>query len=223
MNNIVSTIILYILVLASLSIGIYLIVTRQPPVAEAPPRIRNETFDPQMVYLDSPSHSTDPELNTDNVSDVLSKSGLVAPGMIMMWHSSTPPTGWAICNGQGQLSDGSPVPDLQGRFIRGIDAGKNFGVLGGSDTSSSSISITLEASNLPPHSHVVKYGDHSGGGGHSGCQWQPTSGCQGSGGNWSPVISAVTETTGGGAPATAATPPFSIVPKYFSVYYIIKI
>ncbi len=140
--------------------------------------------------------------------------------MIMMWHSSTAPDGWAICNGQ-ELPDGTHAPDLRGRFIRGIDVGKKFGDLGGSDTSTSSVSISLTSSNLPPHTHTVKYGRNAGNG-HSNCQWAPTAGCQGPG-NWADGTIWPTETTGVGTPATATTPAFPIVPKYFSVYYIIKL
>jgi microcystin-dependent protein len=37
-----------------------------------------------------------------------------------MWSGTTPPIGWALCN--GQADNGHTTPDLRGRFIVGYDA-----------------------------------------------------------------------------------------------------
>ena len=40
-------------------------------------------------------------------------------GIIMIWNFPDKiPYGWTLCNGTGKLSNGVPVPDLRGRFIR---------------------------------------------------------------------------------------------------------
>ena len=71
----------------------------------------------------------------------LSNSSLFVPGMIMMYTSSTAPSGWAICNGQ------NGTPDLRNRFIVGAGNSYNVGVTGGFD------SVSLSESQIPSHTH----------------------------------------------------------------------
>jgi len=76
---------------------------------------------------------------------------------------TTPPTGWAICDG-GNYS-GRQTPDLRGRFVVGAGQGpglsnRTLGIGGGSET------VTLAVGQLPAHNHVVKgetseSGDHT--------------------------------------------------------------
>lgn len=65
----------------------------------------------------------------------------VPSGTIVMFHGSTIPTGWAICNGQ------NGTPDLRDRFIVGAGKSYNPGATGGSDT------VTLTTSQMPSHNH----------------------------------------------------------------------
>ncbi|MBL6446565.1 tail fiber protein [Fulvivirga sp. 29W222] len=84
-----------------------------------------------------------------------SGNGPVPKGGIIMWSGSTPPTGWALCNGT------NGTPDLRGRFIIGYNpsvtdynqpgnrstGGATNGKTGGSE------SVTLTQSQMPSHSH----------------------------------------------------------------------
>lgn len=82
----------------------------------------------------------------------------VPSGTIVMFHGSTIPTGWAICNGQ------NGTPDLRDRFIVGAGRSYNPGATGGSDT------VTLSTNQIPAHSHTITGGSHShtvSGGSHS--------------------------------------------------------
>lgn len=74
---------------------------------------------------------------------------VVPSGTIVMFHGSTIPTGWAICNGQ------NGTPDLRDRFIVGAGSSYNPGATGGSDT------VTLSTNQIPAHSHTITGGSHS--------------------------------------------------------------
>lgn len=75
-------------------------------------------------------------------------------GVIVMWSGSISdiPEGWALCAGQGRLSNGAAIPDLGGRFIVGyhpeFEDYKKTGNKGGSEK------VTLEVSQMPEHRHI---------------------------------------------------------------------
>ncbi len=81
-------------------------------------------------------------------------------GMIMDWYgnSSTPPTGWAICDGRTQ--NGIKTPDLRGKFI--IGGGTSGTYIGSTRKNNSAApvksggasSVALKKANLPPHDHT---------------------------------------------------------------------
>jgi microcystin-dependent protein len=107
------------------------------------------------------------EFDSMNVANLtatsVSGNGTVPLGGIIMWSGTTPPTGWAICDG-GNYS-GRQTPDLRGRFVVGAGQGpglsnRTLGIGGGSET------VTLAVGQLPAHNHVVKgetseSGDHT--------------------------------------------------------------
>jgi microcystin-dependent protein len=82
-------------------------------------------------------------------------AGTVPQGGIIMWSGSTPPTGWALCNG----SNGTP--DLRGRFVVGYNplvadydqpgnkstGGLLDGKIGGLHE------VTLTTAQIPAHNH----------------------------------------------------------------------
>lgn len=86
-------------------------------------------------------------------------------GIISMWSGTTPPAGWALCNG----SNGTP--DLRSRFIAGYNpadsrynnpgnisqGGSTQGEGGGLER------VTLSTSNLPRHRHYTSLGTNSAG------------------------------------------------------------
>jgi len=69
--------------------------------------------------------------------------GAVPVGGIIMWSGTTPPDGWALCNGS------SGTPNLSGRFIVASGGGYSYGSTGGES------SVTLTASEIPKHTHSV--------------------------------------------------------------------
>ena len=76
----------------------------------------------------------------------LSGYGTIPVGGIIMWSGSSVPAGWALCN--GQTSNGVRTPDLRNRFIVGSGGNYSIGQTGGSD------SVTLNANQIPSHSHL---------------------------------------------------------------------
>jgi len=93
-----------------------------------------------------------------------SQNALVPTGGIIMWSGTTPPDGWALCNG----SNGTP--NLRGRFIVGYDPNDaeydepgNASNLKGSPTvdTGGEEEVTLDNSNIPAHQHEAVGGGAS--------------------------------------------------------------
>lgn len=85
-------------------------------------------------------------------------TGAVPSGTIVMFHGSTIPTGWSLCDG----SNGTP--DLRDRFIVGAGHDYSLGATGGSEE------VALTTAQMPSHSHSITGGSHShtiSGGGHT--------------------------------------------------------
>lgn len=86
--------------------------------------------------------------------------GTVPIGGIIMWRGTTPPDGWAICDGTND------TPDLSGRFIIGTGTRKDQSEQNGTVTEGSDISfalnaeggadkITLVQAEIPSHNHAL--------------------------------------------------------------------
>ena len=131
--------------------------------------------------------------------------------------SSAPLTNWCLCD--GSTTNGLPVPDLRGLFIRGASDDVPAGSTGGSETHSHSLSgtvgdTTLTEKQLASHAHV--FPTWYGSGGHS-------TGCSGS----SPQGSdKTTATTGGSQPhshsLSGASGEASSLPPYYALAYIMR-
>ena len=67
-------------------------------------------------------------------------TGAFLSGMIMMYNSSSAPSGWYLCNG----SNGTP--DLRDRFIVGAGNSYSHGTTGGSVTATDNVSINVSVS-----------------------------------------------------------------------------
>lgn len=77
----------------------------------------------------------------------------ILPGQIVMWGTSTPPTGWLECNGQSTTGYpnlialfGTNLPDLRGEFVRGwsnnrttVDYPRNI--------------LSAQSQDIQPHTH----------------------------------------------------------------------
>ena len=158
-----------------------------------------------------------------SLSTLISQSG-VAIGSIAMWNnaiSTTLPTGWVECN--GGTSNGIVTPDLRGKFV--ICAGTTYG----QGSSGGSITGTLTVSSLPSHthgtittamfshSHSVKgfnAGSGSTGNLKGGVDGQDSIRTGSEGAHSHPI--GATDTFGTGT-------PFSILPPYYALIYIIKV
>ncbi len=95
-------------------------------------------------------------------------------GQIILWATPWIPRGWAICDGTllsiqqnaalfsliGTSYGGNGVstfalPDLRNRVPVGSQNATNIAVTSGAATASTTASVTLAASQLPPHTHAV--------------------------------------------------------------------
>lgn len=130
-------------------------------------------------------------------------SRLTPTGLISMWSGTTPPEGWALCDGGGTPAR----PDLRGRFIVGYhpgDADYNLGNTGGSKTHQ------LTPSELPAHQHGVSLWRNDSAGGNQG-----NTAYLGND-NGAVTTGLQTGSTGGGVPHENR-------PPYYTLAYIIKL
>lgn len=75
--------------------------------------------------------------------------GGVPAGVIVAFHGSVIPSGWAVCNGL------NGTPNLQDRFIIGASNSRAAGSSGGEV----SVLLTAEQSGLPAHGHTINSAD----------------------------------------------------------------
>lgn len=71
-------------------------------------------------------------------------SNLTPPGIIMAYTGTSPPPGWALCDGN------NGTPNLVDRFI--IGASRNFAF--GQNYGNINATATLERKHIPPHTHT---------------------------------------------------------------------
>ena len=79
--------------------------------------------------------------------------GFMPVGAITMWQGTTPPGGWALCDGT------NGTPNLQGKFIVGYDPAdtdyNSIGKGGGENF------VTLQLNHLPSHTHGINDPAHT--------------------------------------------------------------
>ena len=68
-------------------------------------------------------------------------------GMIIAWNSVTPPSGWALCDGN------NGTPDLRGRFILGYNPNSNNYTINTVGSNGGSEDHVLTIDEMPVHSH----------------------------------------------------------------------
>lgn len=81
-----------------------------------------------------------------------SSSFEMAPGMIAMWESLTPPDGWVLCNG----SNGTP--DLRDCFIKNTSSGNE----GSGPVGDGTITLGGTVTHNNTHAHGTQYPDYEG-------------------------------------------------------------
>lgn len=80
--------------------------------------------------------------------DVTGNLSFLPKGIVVMWTGSTPPTGWALCDGT------NGTPNLKGRFVLGMGQGtglavRNINGVGGEEKH------TLTIDEMPSHFHPL--------------------------------------------------------------------
>jgi microcystin-dependent protein len=160
-----------------------------------------------------------------------SGSGVVYTGIISAYGAATPPLGWLACDGSAidrtvysalfsiigttwGIGDGSTtfnIPNLIGKFP--IGAGViPIGNSGGAAT------VTLSIGNLPSHTHTITDPGHS----HSTLAAASTSTAGAAAGDVTTGGTTGTSTTGITVNATGSGTPFSILPPYAAILWMIK-
>ena len=126
-------------------------------------------------------------------------SPTITTGMILMFNGVSAPTGWAICDGT------NGTPDLRDKFVLCSSGTNPTGNTGGSATAS------LVIQNIPDHIH-------------SGVPQQGSGVATSSGGGY--AVSGIPGGTAGILASGYVSPggsPFSIMPPYYALAYIMKL
>jgi microcystin-dependent protein len=115
----------------------------------------------ELGYVDGVTSAIQTQLNTNT-----------PVGSMIMWATSTPPTGWLLCDGQSTSGYtalaavvGANVPDLRGRIPMGAGTGTGLTARTlGTQLGVESVTLTSAQSGSPSHDHGVT---SVGGGGHT--------------------------------------------------------
>ena len=99
----------------------------------------------------SPSTNTFVPISNGTTTGKAATSSLggIPIGGIIMWNGTTPPSGWALCNG------GNGTPNLVDRFIVSTGGSYGLGATGGLST------VTLSVNEMPNHGHGVTDPGHA--------------------------------------------------------------
>jgi microcystin-dependent protein len=172
-----------------------------------------------------------PEGNVNVPNGKVQEKGndLLPKGAIILWYGTTVPAGWAICDGK------NGTPDLQGRFVVGVgsngESNYNLGDTSGQDKPK------IGVNQLPAHTHKVEitttqdgYHEHSytlidptgyeetKEARYGGKYWGPKSESKST--SWA---GAHTHKVTGSTEPTGSGEKFDNRPKYYALYYIMKL
>ncbi len=184
-----------------------------------------DTDDQTIDVLNLNGTSLEVSLENDGqATKTVDLSGLAVPvGTIMMWATNTPPTGWVLCDGASitaypqlvTVLGSNNAPNLEDRFPYGAGSLKTLGQSGGSD------SVALSEANIPEHSHdsgtlKTTYDYKSNNSSAGSASNKDGSDVQFYNGN------AITGNTGTWGGSSGFTQPFSILPPFLALNFIIK-
>jgi len=154
-------------------------------------------------------------------------SGYVQTGMIVFWSGkvTSVPSGWQLCNGSGNLSNGDPIPDLRGMFIVGYNENDpDYNLIG---KGGGSKAVQLTANQNGTHTHGIIDNGHSHGLGngvvqvYSGINNHISGGGNDGGSNL--VKQTANATTGITLQTSGSGAPHENRPPYYTLAYIIKL
>lgn len=94
-------------------------------------------------------------LNANGGWSTRDSNSVLPTGAIILWEGTTPPEGWALCDGN------NGTPDLKGRFVMGSSNVNNYGY-GGNDT------VNITEANIPAHNHSVVLNNQNSSHAHTG-------------------------------------------------------
>jgi microcystin-dependent protein len=144
--------------------------------------------------------STSGAVNTGSLNVTgYSSNALVPTGAIIMWAGTTPPTGWALCDGSGGR------PDLRGRFIVGYSPFD--GDYSSIANSGGEKMHTLTVNEMPSHIHSLR-GSNVGNFGGFGAV---------------PGVNPGTNEGGGDTNSTGGNQAHENRPPYYTLAFIIKL
>lgn len=123
----------------------------------------------------------------------------IPSGCICIWSGTTPPEGWALCDGE------NGTPDLRGRFVLGYSNAHTINSKGGTEN------VTLSLDNMPAHSHDIVCS--SGKTTITASEWTSASISSGS-----PQTKYRTQTT-----TTGRTTAHNNMPPYYTLAYIMRL
>lgn len=127
------------------------------------PAVADDESTVAEVQQDQEARITNLETNTASGGST-GLEGSVPTGSIMMWFTSTAPTGWQLCDGSTSSTDalvaliGSNVPDLRTRVPVGKAASGTFATLG---STGGAETVTLTTAQMPSHTHVQNSHNHT--------------------------------------------------------------
>ncbi|MEL6986846.1 MAG: FG-GAP-like repeat-containing protein [Bacteroidota bacterium] len=132
----------------------------------------NQTLDLSPINTDIQTLSLNGTSLSITNGNSIDLSSLVPIGTIQMWPTSTPPSGWLICDGStfntSTYSDLNAVlgtntlPDFRGRFPLGVgNSGENGATSHNLNTTGGEETHVLTINEMPAHSHGITYADRS--------------------------------------------------------------
>lgn len=171
---------------------------------------------------------------------------LVPSGTIGLWNSSSPPSGWVVCDGSSFMGEDGvarTTPDLRGYFVAGYNNPNdtNFTTPGSYSTGGSTAgkkggvkTVTLTVDNLPAHNHggnTTEDGEHN----HGITLYGVSGGSESTDGDrddemlWRPTSTSFTTRTTNDAGAHQHTlstvgsgQSHNNLPQYYTLIYIMK-
>jgi microcystin-dependent protein len=117
--------------------------------------LSSHTHPNPTYFSESGGGGSDKYLNANGSWSTRDSNSILPAGAIILWEGTTPPEGWALCDGT------NGTPDLKGRFVMGSSNVNNY-EYGGNDT------VSITEANIPAHNHSVVLNNQNSSHAHTG-------------------------------------------------------